>query len=53
VFSVISATLIATQQFGKRISAAVRQKATIEEAVFSVEADLYNENLTQLELEFS
>jgi hypothetical protein len=39
----------------KSLSAAVNQHATIEKAVFSVEAAqrLYNEDLTQLELELS
>jgi hypothetical protein len=43
------------QLCGKHISAAVNQQATIEKAVFSVKAAsrLYNENLTQLELELS
>jgi hypothetical protein len=46
---------IATQSCGKHISAAVNQHATIEEAVFSMEAAprLYNGNLQQLELELS
>jgi hypothetical protein len=41
--------------FGKHISAAVNQHATIEEVVFVVGAAprLYNEDLTQLELELS
>jgi hypothetical protein len=49
----VSAALVATQRCGKHISAAVNQHATIEEAVFSVGAAprLYNEDLTQLELE--
>jgi hypothetical protein len=40
---------------GKHIFAAVNQHATIEEAVFSVEAAprLYNEDIMQLELESS
>jgi hypothetical protein len=43
------------QRCGKHISAAVNQDAKIEEAVFSVGAAimLYNEDLTQLKLEFS
>jgi hypothetical protein len=43
------------QLCGKHISAAANQHATIEEAVFSVGAALrlYNEDLTQLELELS
>jgi hypothetical protein len=45
--------LVATQLFGKHIFAAVNQHATVEKAVFSVGAAprLYNEDLTQLELE--
>jgi hypothetical protein len=38
VFSVVRAALVATQRYGKYISAAVNQHATIEEAVFSVGA---------------
>jgi ribosomal protein S27E len=51
VFSVVSATLVATQRCGKHISAAVNQHEKIEEAVFSVGAAprLYNEDLMQLE----
>jgi hypothetical protein len=43
------------QWYGKHISAAVNQHATIQEAVFSVGAAprLYNKDLTQLELELS
>jgi hypothetical protein len=43
------------QLCGKHTSAAVNQHATIEEAVFSVGTTprLYNEDLTQLELELS
>jgi L-lysine 2,3-aminomutase len=53
VFSVVSTTLVAVQQYGKHISAAVNQHATIEEAVFSVgdAPGLYNEDLTRLEAE--
>jgi hypothetical protein len=36
VFSFVCAVCIATQQWGKRISAAVNQHATIEEVVVSV-----------------
>jgi hypothetical protein len=36
VFSLISAELIVTQRFGKHMSAAVNQHATLQEAVFSV-----------------
>jgi hypothetical protein len=41
---------VATQRCSKHISAAVKQHATIEEAVFSVGAapNLYNEDLRQL-----
>jgi hypothetical protein len=55
VFSVVSVSLVATQRCGKHISAAVNQHATIEAAVFSLGATpiLYNEDLTQLELELS
>jgi hypothetical protein len=44
---------VATQRCGKHISAAVNQRATIWETVFSMGAAprLYNENLTQPELE--
>jgi hypothetical protein len=54
-FSVVRAARVTTQLCGKHISAAVNQHATIDEAVFSVGAAprLYNENLTQLELEMS
>jgi hypothetical protein len=53
VISAVNAALLATQRCGKRISAAVNQHATIEEEVFSLGAAriLYNEDLTQLELE--
>jgi hypothetical protein len=53
VFSVVRAARLAKQRFGRHIFAAVNQHATIEEAVFSVGAAprLYNEDLTQLELE--
>jgi hypothetical protein len=46
---------VATQRCDKYISAAVNQHAAIDEAVFSVRAvpRLYNEDLTQLELELS
>jgi hypothetical protein len=49
----VRAAFIAKQLCGKHISAAVIQHATIEEAVFSVDATrrLYNEDLRQLELE--
>jgi hypothetical protein len=52
VFSGVSVALIATQRCGINISAAVNQRATIEEDVFSVEIAprLYNEDLRQLEL---
>jgi hypothetical protein len=55
MFSVVSAELVATQPYGEHISAAVNQHATIKETVFSVVAApvLYNEDLRQLELEFS
>jgi hypothetical protein len=55
VFSVVRAVRVATLRFGKHISEAVNQYATIEEAVFSVGVAprLYNEDLEQLELEFS
>jgi hypothetical protein len=51
VFSEVSAALVASQRCRKHISAALNQHATIEEAVFSVEASprLYNEDLRQLE----
>jgi hypothetical protein len=54
VFSVVSAALV-KQRCGKHISAAVNQLATIDEAVFAVGATprLYNEDLSQLELELS
>jgi hypothetical protein len=50
-FSVVRTAHIVTQLCGKRISAAVNQHVTIEEAVFSVGTapKLYNENLMQLE----
>jgi hypothetical protein len=53
VFSVVRAVLVTRQQYGKHISAAVNQHATIEIAVFSVgpAPRLYNEDLRQLELE--
>jgi hypothetical protein len=53
VISMAWALLIATQRYGKHISSAVNQHATIEESVFSVGAAprLYNEDLTQIELE--
>jgi hypothetical protein len=53
MFSVVSAGLNATQRYGKHISAAVNQQATIEKAVFSVGAvlRLYNEDLRQVEVE--
>jgi hypothetical protein len=46
-------TSIARQLLGKQIPATMNQHATIEEAVFSVEAAprLYNEDLRQLGLE--
>jgi hypothetical protein len=52
---VVRAARIAAQQCSKHISAAVNENATIEEVVFSVGAapKLYNEDLTQLELELS
>jgi hypothetical protein len=55
VFPVVSTVFVAMQRCGKHISAAVNQHATIGEAVFSVGAapSLYNEDLTQLELELS
>jgi hypothetical protein len=51
----IRAALVATQLCGKYTSAAANQHATIEGAVFSVGVTprLYNEDLTQLELELS
>jgi hypothetical protein len=53
VFSVVSNALVATQRCGKRICAAVNQRATIEEAVFSLGAYpwIYNEDIRQLELQ--
>jgi hypothetical protein len=49
------AAFVTTQLYGKRISAAVSQHVTTDEAVFSVGAatTLYNEDLTQLEGELS
>jgi hypothetical protein len=51
----IRAALVATQLCGKHISAAVNQHATAEEVVFSggAAARLYNEDITQLELDLS
>jgi hypothetical protein len=51
---VVLAVLLVTQRYCKHMFATVNQYATIEEAVFSVGAapGLYNEDLTQLELEF-
>jgi hypothetical protein len=50
---VASTALVATQRCGKHIPAAMNQRATIEEAVFSLEAAprLYKDHLRQLELE--
>jgi hypothetical protein len=50
---VVHTARVATQRGGKHSSTAVNQHATIEKAVFSVGAALrlYNESLTQLELE--
>jgi hypothetical protein len=47
----VCAMLAATEWCGKHISAAVNQRVTIEEAVFSVGVALrlYNEDLTQLD----
>jgi hypothetical protein len=46
----VRAALVATQLCGKRISAAVNQHATIEEAVFSVDPPRgYVTKITQLE----
>jgi hypothetical protein len=55
VISVVIAAFVVTQRRTKHISAAVNQNATIEEAVFSVGVAprLYNEDLTQIELEMS
>jgi hypothetical protein len=52
VFSVVSDALVATQQCGKHISAAMNQHEPTEEAVFSVGAAsrLYNEDVRQLEV---
>jgi hypothetical protein len=49
----VNAALVATQRYGKDISAALNQHTTTEEAVFSVGAAtrLYNQDLRQLELE--
>jgi hypothetical protein len=50
VFLAVGTALVATQQCGKNISAAVNQHATIEKAVFFVRTvpRLYNEDLRQL-----
>jgi hypothetical protein len=49
LFSVVRATLVVTQRCGTHISAAVTQRATIEEAVFSVGAALrFYKDLKQL-----
>jgi hypothetical protein len=55
MFTVVRAARVATQRSTKHISAAVNQYATVQEAVFSVEAAprLYNEDLGQLELKLS
>jgi hypothetical protein len=55
VFSVVHTAYVAMQWCSKHISAAVNKHKTIQEAVFSVGATprLYNEYLTQLELELS
>jgi hypothetical protein len=51
-FSVVSASLVATQRCGKHMSATVNQHATIEEAVFFVgPLRGYIRDLRQLELE--
>jgi hypothetical protein len=53
VFSVVTATLIATQRCSKRIFARANQQATIEEALFSVGAAPrpFNKDLVHLEWE--
>jgi hypothetical protein len=55
VFSVVRAARFATQWCSKHISAAVNQHAAIEEAMLfaGVAPKVYNEDLTQLELEVS